>query len=144
MICTQVSRLEVDPMKETIEHFHPAPEGWHTVTPRIVARNAEQLVAFLKHVFGATGDYLRDRPSLIKIGDSLIMISDAGIRDSMSAFLYVYVNDADAVYRRALDAGARAVEEPFDTPYGDRRGMVEDVCGNIWQIATHPGNRDGK
>jgi uncharacterized glyoxalase superfamily protein PhnB len=55
----------------------------------------------------------------------------------MPAFLYLYVDDIDATYRRALDAGAMSLEEPQDTPYGDRRGMVEDPCGNIWQIATH-------
>ena len=70
------------------------------------------------------------------------MISDAGIRSPMTAFLYVYVNDTDAAYQRALDAGARALEEPSDLPYGDRRCMVEDQWGNIWQIATHQGERD--
>ena len=55
------------------------------------------------------------------------MISDAGTRNRMTAFLYVYVNDADATYRRALNAGAHSLEEPFDTPYEDRRCMVEDV-----------------
>jgi len=54
----------------------------------------------------------------------------------MPAFLYLYVDDADASYRHALAAGAVSIEEPGDMPYGDRRGMVEDPCGNIWQIAT--------
>ena len=54
----------------------------------------------------------------------------------MPAFLYVYVDDTDATYRRALEAGARSLEEPLDMLYGDRRGMVEDEWGNIWQIAT--------
>jgi len=69
------------------------------------------------------------------------MISDAGIRSPMTAFLYVYVNDTDATYQRALDAGARSLEEPSDMPYGDRRCMVEDKWGNTWQIATHVGER---
>jgi uncharacterized glyoxalase superfamily protein PhnB len=47
-----------------------------------------------------------------------------------------YVADTDATYQRALNAGARSLEEPFDTPYGDRRCMVEDKWGNTWQIAT--------
>jgi uncharacterized glyoxalase superfamily protein PhnB len=64
------------------------------------------------------------------------MISDAGVRSPMTAFLYVYVNDTDATYRRALDAGARSLEEPAVMPYGDRRCMVEDNWGNTWQIAT--------
>jgi uncharacterized glyoxalase superfamily protein PhnB len=68
------------------------------------------------------------------------MISDAGVRDPAPGFLYVYVEDADQTYRRALDAGARSLEEPLDLPYGDRRGMVEDKWGNVWQIATHRGD----
>jgi len=112
------------------------PSGWHTVTPRIVVQNARGLVEFLKRVFDADGEYWPDRPAEVRIGDSVIMISDAGIRSSMTAFLYVYVRDSDAVYRRALSAGARSIEEPADTPYGDRRCMVEDKWRNTWQIAT--------
>jgi uncharacterized glyoxalase superfamily protein PhnB len=55
----------------------------------------------------------------------------------MPAFLYLYVDDIDATYRRALEAGAVSLEEPQDMPYGDRRGMIKDPCGNIWQVATH-------
>ena len=106
---------------------HVTPEGWHTVTPQIVVDGAEQLVAFMKHVFDATGEYLGSRPSELRIGDSVVLISGAGIRKPMTAFLYVYVNDTDATYRLALHAGVRSVEEPFDTPYGDRRCMVETV-----------------
>jgi uncharacterized glyoxalase superfamily protein PhnB len=112
------------------------PIGWHSVTPRIVAHHARELVRFLQHVFGATGDYSTERPAVITIGDSMIMISDAGVRDPAPAFLYVYVEDADATYRRAIEAGAKSLEEPSDTPYGDRRGMIEDAWGNVWQIAT--------
>jgi PhnB protein len=122
-------------MEETVKHFMP--EGWHTVTPKIVVNDAAGLTEFLKHVFNATGDYRTDRPSLITIGDSMLMIGDAGIRDAMSTFLYVYVSDVDSTYQRALEAKARSIEVPFDTPYGDRRCMVEDTWGNIWQIATY-------
>jgi uncharacterized glyoxalase superfamily protein PhnB len=75
-------------------------------------------------------------PSEMKIGDSTIMVSGAGVRDTVTAFLYVYVDDADATYQRALEAGAQSLEEPMDLPYGDRRGMVRDPWNNIWQIAT--------
>jgi PhnB protein len=129
-------------MKETSNRSHLTPEGWHTVTPRIVVHEAEKLAEFLRQVFGATGDYRADRPSVIRIGDSVVMISDAGIRSPMTAFLYVYVDDTDATYRRALDAGAHLLETPSVTPYGDRRCMVEDKWGNTWQIATHVGDRD--
>jgi len=113
-----------------------APEGWPTVIPRIVANDAEQLVTFIRQVFGATGEYHSSRPAELRIGDSVIMVSDSGERQVMTAFLYVYVRDTDATYRRAIDAGARSIEEPSDMPYGDRRGMVEDAWGNTWQIAT--------
>lgn len=124
-------------MKDSATGSHFTPEGWHTVTPRIVTRDARQLVEFLDRVFGATGEYREQLPSVVKIGDSLVMISDAGVRSPTPAFLYVYVSDTDATYRRALAAGARSLEEPADLPYGDRRCMVEDKWGNTWQIATH-------
>jgi uncharacterized glyoxalase superfamily protein PhnB len=95
------------------------------------------LVEFLKQAFDATGDFLTDRPSVMRIGDSLVMVSSVGPRDAMTAFLYLYVDDIDQTYQRALAAGAVSLEEPTDLPYGDRRGMVRDPCGNIWQIATH-------
>ncbi len=129
-------------MKETTKPLHLTEKGWHTVTPRIVVHEAKHLVEFLKQVFHATGEYRETLPSEIRIGDSVIMISDAGTRSPMTAFLYVYVSDTDATYRRALDAGARVLEEPSIMPYGDRRCMVEDKWGNTWQIATHMGDRD--
>lgn len=129
-------------MKEVSNRSHVTPEGWHTVTPRIVVHDAKQQVEFLRQVFGATGDYRPDRPSVIKIGDSIVMVSEAAIRNPMPAFLYIYVDDADQTYRRALQAGASSLEDPMDTPYGDRRGMVKDKWGNTWQIATHMGDRD--
>jgi uncharacterized glyoxalase superfamily protein PhnB len=119
------------------DHSAFTPDGWHTVTPRIVVRGAKELVDFTKRVFGATGDYRPGLPAVMTIGDSPIMISDAGVRDPKPAFLYVYVDDADATYRLALHAGASPVEEPSNMPYGDRRGMVEDQWGNTWQIATY-------
>jgi len=128
-------------MKETTKRSHFIPEGWSAVTPRIVVHDAKNLVEFLKKVFGATGEYRQDIPSVVRIGESLVMINDAGIRSPMTAFLYVYVADADATYKRAIDAGAHSLEEPSDMPYGDRRGMVEDKWGNVWQIATYMGER---
>jgi uncharacterized glyoxalase superfamily protein PhnB len=115
----------------------PIPEGWHSVTPRLVVHDAARLVEFLKRAFGATGDFRTDTPSEIRIGDSIVMVSTVGPRDPMPAFLYLYVEDIDAAYQRALDAGAVSLEVPRDLPYGDRRGMVKDPCGNIWQVATH-------
>ncbi|HEY6621306.1 MAG TPA: VOC family protein [Steroidobacteraceae bacterium] len=118
----------------TPSHFQPA--GWHTVTPRLIVYGAEKLVEFVKNVFGATGQYHDHAPAELRIGDSIIMISGAGVRDSMTACLYVYVENADATWQRAMDAGAQSIEAPLNTPYGDRRGMVKDPWGNTWQIAT--------
>jgi PhnB protein len=125
-----------------MKEAHFTPQGWHTVTPRIVVDDSKQFVEFLKQVFGAEGEYREDRPSVMKIGDSLVMISDVGVRGHTTAFLYVYVPDTDAIYQRAIDAGARTLEQPLDTPYGDRRCMVEDRWGNTWQIATYGGHND--
>src|SRR5947209_16803943 len=128
-------------MKQPGSRSRFTPEGWNSVTPRIVAHDAARLVEFLKQVFQATGDYRPDRPAVIKIGDSMVMVSSAGVRNPTPAFLYVYVDDTDETYRRALQAGASSLEAPSDMPYGDRRGMVEDEWGNTWQIATHVGDR---
>jgi PhnB protein len=112
------------------------PKGWHTITPRIVASDARSLVEFVKQVFEAAGEYSDGAPTVLSIGDSMIMISDTGVRGPTPAFLYVYVCDADETYRLAVSAGATSVEEPRNQPYGDRRAMIEDRWGNIWQIAT--------
>lgn len=115
----------------------PIPDGWHSVTPRLVVPDAATLVEFLKRAFGATGEFRADSPSQIRIGDSLVMVTSAGPRDAMPSFLYLYVDDIDGTFARALQAGAVPLEMPQDMPYGDRRGMVKDPGGNIWQIATH-------
>ena len=115
------------------------PPGFHSVTPRMVVSDVEAAAGFLSAVFGATGEVREGRPAEIRIGDAVIMVSAAGERELFPAFLYVYVDDADAAYRRALTAGAAAMEEPRDTPYGDRRAMVRDPYGNVFQIAHRGG-----
>lgn len=113
------------------------PAGWPTVAVRIFTDDGEALVGFLRSVFDARGDYHAERPAEMWLGDSVVMVSGGGgVRDAMAACLYVYVADADATYRRALDAGAESLEAPMDLPYGDRRAMVRDPWGNFWQIAT--------
>jgi PhnB protein len=111
------------------------PLGYHTVTPRIVVSNAAAAVEFLRAVFGAEGEFRPDRPAEMRIGDSLVMVTSVGERERFPAFLYVYVEDADSVYHRAIAAGATSMEPPLDTPYGDRRAMVRDPHGNVFQIA---------
>ena len=111
----------------------------HTVTSRLVTEDAHGLVRFLKDAFGASGDYEGERPSHMQIGDSIVMVSGVGPRAATSSLLYLYVEDADATYTRALAAGATSLEAPTDTPWGDRRAIVRDPAGNDWQIATHRG-----
>lgn len=125
----------------TASDLHAAPAGWHSVTPRIVVRDARGLVEFVSCVFGATGAFQSAAPSIIQIDDSKIMISEAGERDPSTAFLYVYVIDVDAAYARALAHGATSIEPPLDTPYGDRRCMIRDNWGNAWQVASQQGRR---
>jgi uncharacterized glyoxalase superfamily protein PhnB len=109
--------------------------GYSTVTPRIVSDEAAGVAQFLQEVFEANGDLTSGRPIELRIGDSLVMVSEAGERDLFPAFLYVYVDDADATYARAVAAGAVTIEAPLDTPYGDHRAMVRDGWGNVYQIA---------
>jgi uncharacterized glyoxalase superfamily protein PhnB len=120
------------------------PEGWPAVLPRLFVDDPESLVEFIKGTFNATGIYQTDRPSELRIEDSVILVSSASaagafIRAKATAFLYVYVEKVDETFERALQRGATAIEKPQLMHYGDRRGMVEDPWGNVWQIATKPG-----
>jgi PhnB protein len=113
------------------------PDGWHTVTPRIITSEPEEMVHFVRQGFWGQGEFHVNRPAEIRIGDSLIMISNgAGLWEPVSAFLYIYVENVDETYRRAVKAGAESLELPADLPYGDRRAMVRDAWGNFWQIAS--------
>ena len=113
-----------------------APSGWHSVTPRLFVEDPAALVAFLKAAFGATGDYTPEAPAEIRIGDSMVMVSGTEVRAATRVFLYLYLDDVDAAYARAVALGAASLESPKDVPYGDRRAMIEDPAGNTWQIAT--------
>jgi PhnB protein len=109
--------------------------GYRSVTPRMVVHDVAAQVDFLREVFGGTGAFAPGSPAEIHIGDSLVMVSPTSERESFPAFLYVYVDDADVAYARAMTAGAISLEEPRNTPYGDRRAMVSDPQGNIFQMA---------
>src|SRR4029078_12631237 len=104
----------------------PARPGFHSVTPRMVVDDVLGQVDFLRKVFDATGDVVSGRPVELRIGDSLVMVSSSVEREPFPAFLYVYVDDADVTFGRAIAAGAMAMEAPLDTPYGDRRAMERD------------------
>jgi uncharacterized glyoxalase superfamily protein PhnB len=95
-------------------------------------------VNFLRVTFHAHGEVRDGVPAEVRIGDSIVLVSDGGgVRKPTTGFLYVYVEDADAVYQTAIDAGAVSIEAPADMPYGDRRATVQDAWGNTWQIATY-------
>ena len=111
--------------------------GYHSVTPRLVVSDVVAQVEFLHRAFDATGEAQPGRPAEVRIGDSLIMISGTTEREAFPAFLYIYVADADEAYDAAIRAGAISIEAPWDTAYGDRRGMIRDPFGNVFQIA-HP------
>jgi uncharacterized glyoxalase superfamily protein PhnB len=119
------------------------PAGWHAVTPRLVARDAARLVAFIRTVFEADVQEVAGGPSIVTIAGSKLMVSEAGMRPPCPTFLHVYVADADELHRRALAHGATALEAPLDTPYGDRRCMFTDTWGNTWQAAVHGGAGGG-
>ena len=123
----------------------PIPEGYHTVTPYLVVPGVARLIEFLKQAFGAVEAHApMYRPdggiahADLRIGDSHIMLGEPmGQFPPMPAMLYLYVPDVDAVYRRALQAGAASLTEPADQFYGDRNAGVKDPTGNAWWIATH-------
>jgi uncharacterized glyoxalase superfamily protein PhnB len=120
------------------------PEGYHTVTPYLVVQGAPKLIDFLKQAFDAQERERMARPdgtighAEVKIGDSIVMMSEASEQwKPMPTGIYLYVNDTDAVYKRALQAGATSVMEPANQFYGDRSAGVRDPSGNNWWIATH-------
>jgi PhnB protein len=122
----------------------PIPEGYHSVTPYLVVQGVPTLLDFLKRAFDATEIFRMPRPdgtimhAEVKIGDSIVMMGEAtGEFQPMPGSLHLYVNDADATYQRALQAGATSIMEPADQFYGDRSAGVQDTVGNRWWIATH-------
>ena len=126
----------------------PVRVGFRTITPFIIHGKAPELVDFLKTTFGAeelkrnTAGEAYGFYSELRIGDTVIMIGGgtAARRGNLPSALHVYVEDCDAAYRRALDAGAvtlmGAIGEPSDRPYGERSAFVQDAFGNYWYIAT--------
>ena len=122
----------------------PVREGFHTVTPYIIVPAAAGLIDFVKQAFGAEELY-RGTGSAggvhaeVKIQDSMLMIGggEALRHAATPTALHLYVKDADAVYNRALEAGATVLHKPVDQPYGDREASVKDMAGNHWYIATH-------
>jgi len=130
----------------------PIPEGYHSLTPYLIIKNAADAIEFYKKAFGATELFRIDQPdgkighAEIKIGDSPIMLSDEfpemGYRSPQSlggspVSIMLYVDDVDAVVNRATTAGAKLDRPVEDKFYGDRAGSLTDPFGHIWHIGTH-------
>ena len=122
----------------------PIPDGYTSVTPYLIVRDADRLIQFLTDAFGARVHEAHKTPdgaivhADVVIGDAHIMLAQAsGQWPERKGSILLYVPDADATYARALAAGATSVYEVVTQFYGDRSGGVEDPCGVTWWISTH-------
>lgn len=128
------------------------PDGYHSVTPYLIVREAKRAIEFYKDVLGATELLRIDGPdgrighAELRIGDSVVMMADehpeigasgpASLGGS-SVHLLFYCDDVDARFARAVAAGATAVRPVVNQFYGDRSGTLTDPFGHVWTIATH-------
>jgi len=118
------------------------PEGYQQLMPYLIVENAAAFISFTQKVFGATEKLktMRDEHTImhaeISIGESVIMMADATEQFSVqNAGLFIYVDDCDTVFQKALDNGATTVMEPADQSYG-RSGGINDAFGNTWWITS--------
>jgi PhnB protein len=121
-----------------------APAGYTTVTPWIISPDTSELLDFVKRAFGA--EELVRVPNKngsighaeFRVGDAIVMAFDADSSwKHTPSFLRLYVNDCDAVYQQALDAGATSVTKMTNLAFGDRVARIRDPQGNLWWIHTH-------
>ena len=119
------------------------PKGFHTITPNIIANDAEQAVAFFKKAFGATETYrlIMSNGKIthceLKLGDSVLNVGES--MDGWPAHglvAQIYTEDSDQLFKRAVDAGAKEIMPMTDMFFGSREGRVKDPFGNVWTIAT--------
>jgi len=129
----------------------PIPEGYHSLTPYLVLDGGARALDYYKAAFGATELFRMEHEGKIahaemKIGDSPFMLSDEhpemGFRGpktigGSAVGLMIYVDDCDAIFKQALDAGGTEKKAVQDQFYGDRSGTLEDPFGHIWTVATH-------
>jgi len=120
------------------------PDGYHSITPYLTVADLPRMLEFMQAAFGGTvheaiaGEDGRVRHAEVQVGDSKVMIGQAKEgHPPRPGALYLYCEDTDANYRRAIEAGAKSLMEPADQFYGDRNAGVEDPLGNTWWIATH-------
>ncbi len=130
----------------------PIPEGFHTLTPNLVCKNAVGAIDFYVKVFGAkelsrmAGPHGEIMHAELQIGDTRIFLNDtmsktgphtAGSGESNPMYLHMYVPDVDTIFNRAVMAGARADMQLQDMFWGDRYGKITDPFGQQWGLATH-------
>lgn len=130
----------------------PIPDGYHVVTPYMVVEGAAKAIEFYKKVFGAEERFRFDGPggsiahAEIQLGDSVVMLGDANPEwgavspkqlGGSPVGMCLYVKDCDAVFKKAIDAGAKEERPVEDQFYGDRSGTVVDPFGHKWTISTH-------
>jgi len=148
----QVSRVETKEVAMA-KAKRAVPEGHHTVTPQLTLDNAARSIEWYKKALGAEevaraiGPDGKIMHAEVRIGDSLIMLNDVMMGQGPKAFggspasLWVYVDDSDALFNRAVSAGAKVAAGPMgqmaDQFWGDRCGTVTDPEGYSWTIATH-------
>ena len=114
--------------------------GFQNVVPFLSVRGAARLVEFLTAAFNAQETFRAKTHSEVRIGDSMVMIGDVGERTPTTGQLFMYVDDADALYQRAIQAGATSLMEPCERPWGEdeellRAAAVKDPSGNSWFLA---------
>ncbi len=130
----------------------PIPDGYPQVSPYLFVDGAAEAIEFYSSVFGASERMRMPGPGgkighcELQLGDSLVMVADAfpemGGRSPAAVggspvIVSVYMEDVDAVFERAVQAGATAVRPPENQFYGDRAGQFEDPFGHLWSVATH-------
>lgn len=131
-------------MKKAKGKSNYVPEGFHTVTSYLVVDGAEKFIDFTKEAFGAKLIFISKTDdgkvmhATIQIGDSMLMVSDSmeGM-PALSTMQFLYVEDADSVFEKALSANGKSIRALRDEFYGDRAGAIKDAWNNTWWIATH-------
>jgi PhnB protein len=119
----------------------PTRPGFQSVVPFLSVQHAAKLVEFLVTAFDAVEAFRSKNHFEVRIGDSMVMIGDVGDGPSTTGQLFMYVNDADALYRRAIQTGASSIMEPTERPWGEgeemmRAAAIKDPSGNSWFLAA--------
>lgn len=130
--------------EQSMSKPHAIPPEYGSLTPYIVTQKCADAIEFYKKVFGATERMCMPMPdgsighAELQVGDSILMLASGGEQwPATSSLTCLYVEDCDAVFQRAVDAGATVIEPLEDKFYGDRAGSVRDPFGQRWSIMTH-------